>query len=297
MPVIGDEVGLTLDQVIVATDFTPVSEMAVAYAAALTKRFASKLTVTHVVDLSVATGLDAAIVGIPIDKMRQDSAENVQNVLNDLTLDGVHALGRTLEAHNPATEVVRLTDDLRANLLIIGTHSRTGLQKMILGSFAEGVIHHAHCPVLTIGPMVKATPTAEIPFRTIVFATDLHHDSVQKAGVALAFAKDSLARIYMCHVIAHPPSDFTNSLELQFSSEKELSRLIPAAAYEWCSPACAVEYGDVSQHILRLAERTGAGLIVLGTRRDTGWFTHLTRGTVARVLSEANCPVMTICAA
>ena len=297
MPVIGDEVGLTLDQVVVATDFTPVSEMAVAYAAALAKRFASKLTVANVVDLSVATRSNEAVIGIPIDRLRKDSAENVQNVLNDLTLDGVHAAGRTVEAHNPAAEVVRLADELRANLLVIGTHSRTGLQKMILGSFAEGAIHHAHCPVITVGPKVKVGPAQDIPFRAIVFATDLNHNAVQKAAVALTFAKDSLARIYMCHVIGHPPSDLTDSLDLQFSSEKKLSKLIPAAAYEWCSPACTVEYGDVAKHILQLAERTGADLIVLGAQRNTGWFNHLAQGTVAQVLSEASCPVMTICAA
>ena len=297
MPVIGDEVGLTLDQVIVATDFTPVSEMAVAYAAALAKRFTSKLTVANVVDLSIASRSDAAVVGIRLDKMLQDSAETVENVVNDLNLLGVHALGRTLQGYKPAVEAVHLADEVRANLIVIGTHSRTGLQKMILGSFAEGVIHHAHCPVITIGPNVKVSPSEDIPFSTIVFATDLNHDSVQKAAVALTFAKDSFARIYMCHVISDPPSNLTNSLDLQFSSEKELKKLIPAAAYEWCSPACAVEYGDVAQHILRLAERTGAGLIVLGARRNTGWFTHLTQGTVAQVLSEANCPVMTICAA
>jgi len=267
MSVIGDEVGLTLDQVLVATDFTPVSEMAVAYAAALAKRFASKLTVANVVDLSVATRSNEALIGIPLDRMRKDSAENVQNVLNDLTLDGVHAAGRTVEAHKPAAEAVRLADELRANLLVIGTHSRIGLQKMILGSFAEGVIHHAHCPVITLGPKVKVTPAEDMPFRTIVFATDLDHDAVQKAAVALAFAKDSLARIYMCHVIGDPPGDLTESLDLQVCFEKELKKLIPAAAYEWCSPACTVEYGDVAQHILRLADRTGANLIVLGARR------------------------------
>jgi len=297
MLVIGDEVSLTLDQVVFATDFSPISEMAVAYAGALTKRFASKLTVTHVVDLSVAAVSDAALVGIPIDKMRRDSAEKVENLVNDLSLEGVHALGRTLEARNPAAEVVRLADELRPNMLVIGTHSKTGLQKMILGSFVEGVIHHAHCPVLTIGPKVKASPEEKILFRTIVFATDLHHDSVQKAAVALAFAKDSLAQIYMCHVISHPPSDLVSSLDLQFTSEKQLSKLIPAAAYDWCNPECTVEYGNVAVHILQLAKSKGADLIVLGARRSTSWFTHLTEGTVAQVLAEANCPVMTICAA
>ena len=69
MPVIGDEVGLTLDQIVVATDFTPVSEMAVAYAAALAKRFASKLTVASVVDLSIASRSEAVV-----DSPRQDAA-------------------------------------------------------------------------------------------------------------------------------------------------------------------------------------------------------------------------------
>ena len=77
--------------------------------------------------------------------------------------------------------------------------------QIILGSFAEGVIHHAHYPVITIGPNVSVSPSEDIPFRTIVFATDLNHHSAQKAAVALMFAKDSLARIYMCHVLGHAP--------------------------------------------------------------------------------------------
>lgn len=261
------------------------------------QRFASRLTVVHVVDLSVATMCDPAVAGIPIDTMRKQGATNVQNVLNHLSADGVHALGRSLEAHNPAAEVVRLTDELEANLLVIGTHMRTGIQKMILGSFAEGAIHHAHCPVLTIGPKVKVRPEENIPFRTIVFATDLHHSSVEKAAVALAFAKDSLAQVYMCHVLTHPPSHLIDSLDLQFTSERELSKLIPAAAYEWCSPECTIEYGNAAAHIVKLAEKAGADLIVLGAHRDVAWFTHLSEGTVARVISEANCPVMTVCAA
>jgi len=295
MPVTGDEVALTLDQIVVATDFTPISEMAVKYAAALTKRFSSKLTVANVVDLSVATRSNEAVVGSPVDEMRKDSAEKVQNVLNDLKLAGIHAARTAVEAHNPAAAVVRLADELRANLLVTGTHSRTGLQKLILGSFAEGVIHHAHCPVISIGSNLKVSAGEDIPFRTIVFATDLHHDSVQKAAMALTFAKDSLAQIYMCHVIPHPPSDLSSSLDLQFRSEKELSELIPTAAYEWCE--CTVEYGDVAEHILQLAAKTGADLIVLGARRSSGWFTHPLQGTVAHVLSKANCPVMTICTA
>lgn len=142
---------------------------------------------------------------------------------------------------------------------------------------------------------MKKPATNDIPFRTIIFATDLHHDSVKEAAVALAFAKDTVGRIYMCHVISHPPSDLTDSLDLQFTSEKELSKLIPATDYEWCSPECSVEYGNAGGHIVQIAETKGADLIVLGARRNTTWFTHLTEGTAAQVISAASCPVMTVC--
>src|SRR5215472_474663 len=227
--------------------------------------------------------------------MRHDSAENIEWVANDLETVGVKAQGKSLEGHNPGSELLRFSEYLKTDLLVIGTHSKTGLKKMILGSFAEGVIHHANCPVLAVGPHVKPPTEVGLAFGTIVFATDFRHSSVEKAGIALTFAQDSSAKIYMCHVLDHTPPDLTDSLDLQFKAEKGLSRLIPMAAFEWCNPECLVDYGDVPEHILGLAQRVRADLIVLGARRSTTWRTHLTEGTVGQILSKSTCPVLTIC--
>ena len=295
MPVIGNEIGLTLDQIIVATDFTPVSETATSYASALAKHCAAKLTVVNVVDLSVSTQSEKALVGIPIDRMRRDSAENVQRVINDLATDGIKAQGKTLEGDNPGSEFLRFSESMKTDLLVIGTHSKSGLKRMVLGSFAEGIIHHAKCPVFAIGPHVKEPIKGGLTFGSIVFATDFHHSSVEKAGIALTFAKDSSARIYMCHVLDHTPHNLVDSLDLQFTAEERLSRLIPTAAFEWCAPECLVDYGDAPDHILGLAQRVGADLIVLGARRSSDWRTHLTAGTVGQILSKSTCPALTIC--
>ncbi len=102
MPAIGDQVGLTLDQIVFATDFSPSAEKAAGYAQGLAKRFYSSLSLAHVIDLSVATRSEEAVVGVPIDKMRRVSAENMERLLNDMTSTGVRTTAHTQESDMPA---------------------------------------------------------------------------------------------------------------------------------------------------------------------------------------------------
>jgi nucleotide-binding universal stress UspA family protein len=76
MTVIGDQIGLTLARIVLATDFSPASDRAAGYARDLARRFSSSLTLAHVIDLSVATRSEEALVGTPLDEMRHASTEN-----------------------------------------------------------------------------------------------------------------------------------------------------------------------------------------------------------------------------
>lgn len=295
MPVIENDVGLQLDQILIATDFTPESEAATQYARALAKHFSASLAITNVIDLSVSTISEAALVGFPIDQMQRESAENMDRLLNDMSDTGIRAQGHILEANNPAEAIVDLASKIHADIIVMGTQARHGLNKIIMGSCAEGVIHHARCPVITLGPKVKKATTQALNLQTIVFATDLHHNTTHKAAIALAFAQNGIAKIYMCHVLDRPGKDFGDTIELQLKNESLLRKLIPHSAYEWCSPEPIVKFGKIGDHILHLARRTGADLIILGARRSATWFTHLSEGVVGHVLTETECPVMTIC--
>lgn len=295
MPVVENNVGMQLDNIIVATDFEPESEIVTDYARLFAKHCSSKLTVAHIVDLSVASRSEAAVIGLVINQMRHNSAEQMDRTLNKLHDAGVRAHGKILEAHNPGEAVMRLANEVGAYMIVMGTHARHGLSKLALGSCAEGVIHHAQCPVITLGPKVKKTATRVLNIGTIVFATDLYHDTAEKAGVALEFAKDTGAKIYMCHVLQHSGKNFGDAIESQLKTESALCKLIPQSTYEWCSPEVIVEHGQVGDHILQLARRVNADLIVMGAHRRATWFTHLAEGVVEHVLAEAECPVMTIC--
>lgn len=295
MAAIGDQVGLTLDRIVFATDFSASAEKAAGYARALAKRFSSSLSLAHVIDLSVATRSEAAVVGLPIDDLRHTSAENQEHLLNDMTFAGVRTTAQTLEAHNPAAAIVGFAKELRADLIVTGTNARHGLSKAILGSCAEGIIRHATCPVLTIGPKVKRAPEGGFCFHTVVFATDFSSNAAVVAAVALSFAQDSVAQIYLCHVLDHPGKDSGETVALELKFEEALERLIPRSIYDWISPEPIVGSGEAAPWILSLAKRTGADLIVLGAKRSGTWYAHLIEGTVGQVLTKAECPVLTVC--
>jgi nucleotide-binding universal stress UspA family protein len=78
--------------------------------------------------------------------------------------------------------------------------------------------------------------------------------------------------------------------------ESALEKLIPQSTFDWCTPECVVDQGDVASHVLRLAKKVGADLVILGAKRSSSWFPHLVEGVVGHVLVDAECPVMTVCA-
>lgn len=295
MPVAENITELRLGRILVATDFKSEAETATEFAGLLAKHFSSKLTVAHVLDLSLATRSESAVPGWPLDKMRHDSAESMERTLNQLTDQGLNVHSQQIESHNPAASVVSLAQTNEADILVIGTSSRHGLNKLVLGSCAEGIIHHAKCPVVTIGPKVKRSFADGLKLRTVVFATDLHHNAQEKAATALAFAKDSLAKVYMCHILEALPADRFDAADLRVESELALLRLVPPTTYEWCNMEYVIVPGDAGERIVALAKETGADLIVLGARRTSGYLTRMAKSVVEHVLANSECPVMTIC--
>lgn len=295
MPIVENIADLKLNRLVVATDFKSEAEAATEFASLLAKHFSSDLTVVHVLDLSLATRAENVVPGWPLDAMRHNGSENMERTLSQLTGQGFTVQSRQIESHNPAASIVALAQTIDADLLVIGTSSRHGLNKLIVGSCAEGVIHHAKCPVITLGPKAKQSFKNGINLKTVIFATDLHHEAKEKAAMALAFAKDSLAKVYMCHILQALPADRFETADLRSESELALLRLVPPSTYEWCSMEYVLESGDAGQRIVELAKDTNADLIVLGARRITSYLTRMAKSVVEHVLANSECPVMTIC--
>jgi nucleotide-binding universal stress UspA family protein len=165
------------------------------------RRYSSTLALATIVGLSIATRSEAAAVGKPIEEMRHTSAQNLDRLLDEMSSSGLRAKAHYLESHDPAVAIVALAEEQRSDLIIMGTYSRHGLSKFILGSCAEDVIRHAACPVLTVGPNSHEPSEADFSFDSIVFATDLGTDAPLQAALALSLAQDSVGKICLCHII------------------------------------------------------------------------------------------------
>jgi len=281
--------------ILLATDFKPESKDATAFAMELATYFSAKLAVAYVVDLSVATRAEAAVITPQPEESRRTSAEAMESLLQQLGQAGIVSHGQILEAHNSGAAIVGLAQQLHADAIVMGTEARHGLKRFVLGSRAEDVIRHALCPVFTVGPKVVKTAIGPLGVKNIIFATDLKHDVLEKAAAALGFAKSNSAKIHLFHVLGHEGNSFEGTMEMQLKAEEALRKLIPEPAFRWGCPRCVVEFGDAGNQILELAKNVDADLIVLGAQRSTTWFPHMVQGVVDHVLAESPCPVMTVC--
>ena len=294
MPLIEEPVTVAIQRILLATDFTSSSDKALSFARALALRFSSSIEITHVFDPSVVTSYEEAVIGLPVAERRRLADETLNRLRDDLSASGIDIRTTLSEGHRPFTHLLQVAKDHEADLIVAGTQSKSGVERLFLGSTAEQLIRNAQCPVLTVGPNCRTPGDGPLSFRAIVFATDFSAEATKAAVYALSFAEDSGGRLYFCHVVE---SQMGSGPKQEFPYEgfqATMKRQIPEHAYDWCNPECVVQHGDVAKVVLELAERVHADLIVLGARKASFWLTHVERGVTPNLLAQALCPVLTI---
>ena len=292
MPVL-QRVSVSVKTILLATDFSPVSERAASYAKALALNFRSTVEIAHVFDPSLVHSSLEVVLGKTV-KQRRRSCQGLERLQKDFASTGVEASSSLLEGRKPHVALLKLARQQDTDLIVAGTHSRSGLGRLVLGSVAEQLIRKAACPVLTVGPHARQPGDGPLVFRTIVYATDFSPKAAKAAVFALSFAQDSGAHLYFCYVAGGEAApEERKQRDSRFKAA--LKRMIPESSYEWCTPETVVEHGDASKAILELAGRVGADLIVLGARKASFWLTHVEHGLTPDLLAESTCPVMTVC--
>ena len=295
MPVIGERVSVSVKKILLATNFSSASEKAASYARALARRFSSTVEIAHVFDPSIVTSYEEAIIGLMVKERRQISNENLERLRDDFSASGIDTRTTSLEGHRSSARLLKVAQEHEVDLIVAGTQSKSGVERLILGSTAEQLIRSAKCPVLTVGPNAKHPGDAPLVFQRIVYATDFSPEAVKAAVYALSFAQDSGAHLYFCYVLGLQAATSWRREVLDGAFQTALKRMIPESSYDWCNPECVIEHGDAAQAILELAERVQADLIVLGARKASFWLTHVERGLTPDLLAQATCPVMTVC--
>jgi len=293
MPVL-QRVQVSVKNILVATDFSSVSNTAAAYAKALALNYRSHVELAYVFDPGGVNDYVDALLGLETTERLKMSTESLSELQRDFAATGISTSTAMPEDHKPHAALLRPARKNDIDLIVAGTHSKWGLERLVLGSTAEELIRNASCPVLTVGPHARHPIDGPLVFRRIIYATDFSAHAVKAAVFALSFAQDSGAHIYLCHIAkTDEPAPPDETRDAEFNAA--LSKMIPESVYEWCSPETVVRHGEPAQAILDLAEKSDADLIVLGARNSSFWLKRVEHGLTPDLLAEAQCPVMTVC--
>lgn len=141
--------------ILVATDFSQASHLALSAAALLARQNDAKCTVVHVFDPTAlaprAGGYEPHTEGLVLEPEVEQRIHDELRALADDKLPGVKHLKTALVlSHNAATGICDYARKESVDLIVIATHGRSGLSHFLIGSVAEKVVRHAPCPVLTL---------------------------------------------------------------------------------------------------------------------------------------------------
>jgi len=286
---------ISLSRIMVLTDFSGVSDLALRYAVALARRYEAKIYLTHIISPASYQLAEPGLAEITYARMRQAAEEGLGDVLISGKLRDVEHTTLLMEGTFWPT-VERLVRENAIDLLVTGTHGRGQMKKMILGSVAEEVFRQADCAVLTVGPHVKTDAPHEVQLRNILFATDFGPGATRAAEYAFSLAQEHEARVTALHAVHDSTAAYSEETEarLRQVSIARMRQFVRPECEDWCKTEFRVSFGDAAEEILQQARETGADLIVMGAKTRTSLAGHVPLTVAYNVAAKATCPVLTV---
>lgn len=290
-----------IHHVLCAVDFSECSRRALDHALAMAKWYGGWLSVLYVHPVSTPSLARSSGVALSPAERAAFIAQLRAFVPSEV---GSHVPVEFLVLEgNIAVEI--LAEAEHADLVVVGTHGRTGLEHAVLGSVAETVVRKAAVPVMTV-PRAAHDATNAVPrlFHHIVAAVDGSDPSLDALTCAVSLAEEADARLTVLRVLDPPrelaawasesPEGRRYAERWQASVLTRLHDLVPESARRYCHVDERVEPGRPSQKILRVAADQRAGLIVMGARGHGALGRMLFGSTAQEVVRQATCPVLTL---
>lgn len=276
---------IIFSRILVATDFSKHAARALKMAILISHTFGAKLSIVHAAT-PVGYGIDAGPIPPEILNANLDADKEEINQLVS-SEPGLSQLNPSITvAYAEAIDLIhQVSDKEKIDLIVVGSHGASGLERLALGSVAEAVLRQATCPVLIVGPQCRPE---QYPFRSILFATDLRTTGLRAAQYATGLAERFHSKLTLLHVMKE-----RSTLTIQETeSIQSLKRLIPTDAESYCKTAdVRVEYGKVAEVIASVAESECVSLVVIGLRTHM-LGDHAPWSTVAQVTREVKAAVL-----
>lgn len=284
---------MDIKNVLVPTDFSEPSGMALNYGVALARKLQARLTLVHILEpLPVLEVAIEAEIAKAESERREVALQKLGNLLAPEDEDDLN-LQIVLKTGNPRKEIAETVREQHADIVVLGTHGRGRLARLILGSTTEGLLRKLNVPVMTVSH--TASPRK---FKRILFATDLADSSHAAFAFAVDLARTLQTEIVALHALGGPmlASGELGMPVQQETLAQEARRRLEVLVNEGKRHGVAVQTltpeGPAAAQILKATEENEADLIILGVE-SKGILERTLLGTTAeQVVREANVPVL-----
>lgn len=283
---------LALNNILFTTDFSEASRVALPFATALARRYSSHLFIANVIEQIPMNTVPMDVMPPDMERDQERTESRMQDFLRDQELLGLN-VDTIVEPGYLWPVVAEILKDRKIDMIVLGTHGRGPVKRLLLGSAAEEIFRHATCPVLTIGPQVKQM-RASGKLEEIMFATDFSSGSAHALDFALKLVAEHEAQLLMIHVVQASSVPFDITDDFVAESEAKLKDMIPPDSMPAKPPLFLTLIGIPSEQILNFAEREDADLIVMGMHKGTELASHWPLEFAATIIAGAKCPVLSV---
>ena len=302
---------VNIKHVLCPVDFSEFSRHAFGRAVAVARGYGADVTVLHV--LPVPSAVPALPYGpegpgpFGFEAVDRDRVHaELSRFLGTGDPVGVPVRYETAEAPSVQKEILLQTSKTSADLVVVGTHGRSGFDHLFLGSVAEKTLRTSRVPVLVVPPHTRdVVPAPREPFRSVLCAVDFSQDSARAFEYAASLARHGAGRLTLLHVVepmpvgydpmVGPPFDIAGyELRLEESGRAQLQKLAPDRVTAGCEVETVLARGKAYKEILRVAAERQADLIVLGVHGRNAFDRLVFGSTTEHIIRRARCPVLAV---
>ena len=292
---------LLIKRILFATDFSACAERPMGYAVSLAASWKAELCVMTVLELYPGMDPDYTVNKMYLDHVRAEATRQLDTIQTDLKVYGQESTTR-IEIGIPSQAVQTVAQTMAADLLVVGTHGRTGLDHILIGSTAERVVRMAPCPVLAVKADKSGDHAEAIgAIKRIVVPIDLSSCSLDALEYAAQFAKHIGASVTILH--AMEPVAYGLDFSLSHAKEWKRQREYLEERLTILS-ACLISFGIKTDHALKPGMPADSiasyvtqhryDVMIMGTHGRRG-ISHILVGSIAgAMLRHAPCPVLTV---
>lgn len=302
---------MDINNVLLPTDFSACADHALTHAVEVSDRFGAHLHLLHVVN-----ELDPDWYGITEaqeravklrDQIEDEARERLRTLVPDAGDQNLETTVSLQLSFDVADSIQEYVGERDIDLVVMGTHGRKGLDRLMLGNIADKIVRHASCPVMTVREEVPwSTEEEDVHFQDILAPVDFSDHSRKALLGAKDFANQYEARLHHLFVAEKRTVPVFSDTgipgvgvvemdpEIVENAKAALRQLDERIGGPTVDSRYHVREGDVAQDIIDFTETNGVDLIVMSTRGLTGLDRFLLGSTTERVIRAAPCPVLTI---